>query len=98
MCVAGKSSQEGPGSHITRLLCQARGTFLLLERSVGPSQGGCGTTLAGCGGRGLCTRALDARLGVRGEESWGWGITVLRLALLRQERDVDQRRAAPFSI
>lgn len=48
MCVAGKSSQEGPGSHVTRRLSEARGT-LLPERPVGSSQGGCGIALAGCG-------------------------------------------------
>lgn len=75
MCMAGKFRQEGPGSQIAKLPSEARGTFLLPERSVGPSQGGRGMALAGCGGRGLCTRALAARLGVRGRKA-GYGASL----------------------
>lgn len=54
--------------------------------------------VAGCGDGGLRPRALEARLGMRKEESWRRGITVLRLTLLRQEGDVEEREAAPFPV
>lgn len=54
--------------------------------------------VAGCGDGGLCPRALEARLGMRREESWRRGITVLRLTLLRQEGDVEERGDAPFPV
>lgn len=63
---------------------------------MGPSQGGCGVALAGCGDGRLCTWVLEARLGMMREESWGWGITVLRLLLLRQGRDIEERRLLHF--
>lgn len=54
--------------------------------------------VAGCGDGGLCPRALEARLGMRREESWRRGITVLRLTLLRQEGNVEETGAAPFPV
>lgn len=38
MCVSGEFSQGRPGSHITRFLSEARGTFLLPEGAEDPSK------------------------------------------------------------
>lgn len=38
MCVAGKSSQEGPGSHITRLPSEARENFYCLRSLQSPAK------------------------------------------------------------
>lgn len=54
MCVVGKASQGGPGSHITRQLSEARGTFELPERPVGLSLSGFGIVLEGCSDGELC--------------------------------------------
>lgn len=56
MCVVGKSIQGGPGSHITRVLSEVRGTFYCLRGLRSPAKEALalsrGTALEGCGGEG----------------------------------------------
>lgn len=72
MCVVGKSSQEGPGSHITRLLTGARGTFYCQRELQAPAKVAVARLLQGIAMCALHARPPDARLGMRREKSWRW--------------------------
>lgn len=71
MCVSREFSQGRPGSHITRFLSEARGTFLLPEGTEYPSKRDIALSrsmnLKGYWGSGLKGRTLDARLGGKRE-------------------------------
>lgn len=58
-----KSSQEGPGSHITRLLSEARGTFYCLRGLQAPA-----TVAVACLWKGMVVRGCVPGLWMPGWE------------------------------
>ena len=89
------SSQEGPGCCITRPLSEARGTFIAWEACRLQL-----TWLWQVSGRawwwGAASQGSGCQVGNEGGGSWGGGVTVLKLTLLRQEGDPVARGAACF--